>query len=67
VFDSVFCPTCGTRLWHAGEGGTTISIKGGALDEPPGLQDAVHIWVSRKLPGVIIPGGARQFAEEPDE
>jgi hypothetical protein len=31
------------------------------------LQDAVHIWVSRKLPGVIIPGGARQFAEEPDE
>ncbi len=67
VFDSAFCPTCGTRLWHAGEGNATISIKGGSLDEPPTLEDAVHIWVSRKLPGVIIPDGAAQFPEEPDE
>ena len=66
IFDSAFCPTCGTRLWHAGEGNATISIKGGSLDEPPTLADAVHIWVSRKLPGVIIPEGARQFPEEPD-
>ena len=67
MFDSAFCPTCGTRLWHAGEGNATISIKGGSLDEPPTLEDAVHIWVSRKLPGVIIPDGAAQFPEEPDE
>src|SRR5277367_293135 len=33
IYDSAFCPTCGTRLWHAGEGIATISIKGGALDE----------------------------------
>ena len=66
-YDSAFCPTCGTRLWHAGEGNATISIKGGALDDPPRLRDAVHIWVSRKLPGVIIPDGAQQFPEEPDE
>ena len=67
VYDSAFCPACGTRLWHAGEGNATISIKGGSLDEPPTLEDAVHIWVSRKLPGVIIPNGARRFPEEPDE
>ena len=67
IFDSAFCPTCGTRLWHTGEGSATISIKGGSLDEPPGLEDAVHIWVSRKLPGVIIPDGAQQFREEPDD
>jgi hypothetical protein len=67
VYDSAFCPTCGTRLWHAGEGNATISVKGGALDEPPGLEDAVHIWVVRKLPGVVIPDGARQFRQEPDE
>jgi hypothetical protein len=65
-FDCAFCPACGTRLWHAGEGNATISIKGGALDEPPGLQDAVHIWTSRKLLGVIIPEGAQRFPEEPD-
>jgi len=66
IYDSAFCPTCGTRLWHAREGKATISIKGGALDEPPELQDAVHIWTSRKLNGVIIPDGARQFPQEPD-
>ena len=42
----------------------TLSIKGGSLDEPPDLTQAVHVWVSRKLPGVTIPPGARQFAEE---
>jgi hypothetical protein len=67
IFDNAFCPTCGTRLWHAGEGNAAISIKGGSLDEAPGLEEAVHIWVSRKLPGVIIPEGAQQFPEEPDE
>jgi len=67
IHDGAFCPTCGTRLWHAGEGDATISIKGGSLDEPPGLEDAVHIWVSRKLPGVIIPDGLQQFPEEPDD
>jgi hypothetical protein len=67
IYDSAFCPTCGTRLWHDGEGNATISIKGGSLDAPPSLENAVHIWTSRKLTGVIIPDGALQFPEEPDE
>jgi hypothetical protein len=67
-----FCPTCGSRLWHesVGEPETvdieTVSIKGGSLDDPPDLSAAFHIWTSRKLPGVAIPEGARQFPEEPD-
>ena len=61
-----FCPTCGSRLWHEadGEPSDTLSIKGGSLDQPPNLTAAIHVWVSRKLPGVIIPQGAPQFAEE---
>jgi hypothetical protein len=61
-----FCPDCGSRLWHERESGAlpTISIKGGSLDQPPDLSGAIHVWVSRKLPGVIIPDGAPQFAEE---
>ena len=43
-----------------------ISVKGGSLDQPVDLAAAVHIWISRKLPGVDIPEGVMHFAEEPD-
>ena len=62
-----FCPACGSRLWHQGaDPEEPISVKGGSLDAPPDLRAAVHIWTARKLPGVLIPGTARQFAFEPD-
>jgi len=61
-----FCAECGSRLFHARPGAETVSVKGGSLDEPPDLAAAVHIWTSRKLPGVVIPEAARRFPEEPD-
>ena len=61
-----FCPDCGTRLWHEPESGADwLTLKGGSLDQAPDLSRAIHIWTSRKLPGVIIPPGAQQFPEEP--
>ncbi len=60
-----FCPTCGTRLWHESEGGAMASIKAGSLDEAVDLSNAIHIWVSRKLPGVALPDGAECHDEEP--
>jgi hypothetical protein len=61
-----FCPDCGSRLWHTPESGADwLTLKGGSLDQPPDLATAIHIWTSRKLPGVIIPEGAQQFPEEP--
>jgi hypothetical protein len=61
-----FCSVCGTRLWHGDrETSKTVSVKGGALDAPPDLSGAVHIWTSRKLPGVLIPADAVQFSAEP--
>ena len=64
----VFCPDCGSRLWHERESEIlpTISVKGGSLDQPVDLAAAVHIWISRKLPGVDIPKGVMHFAAEPD-
>jgi len=57
---------CGSRLWHEPESGADwLTLKGGSLDTPPDLSKAIHIWTSRKLPGVIIPEGAQQFPEEP--
>ena len=65
--ECAFCPACGSRLWHQSSGKSeTISVKGGSLDEPVDISNAVHIWTSSKLPSVVIPEGTRQFTEEPD-
>lgn len=60
-----FCPACGSRLWHELDPATeTVSIKAGSLDEPIDVTDAIHVWVKRKFPGILIPDHAQQFAEE---
>jgi hypothetical protein len=60
TLECAFCVNCGSRLWHRSSGYTdTLNTKGGSLDEPIDLSDAVHIWVNSKLPGVVIPPGAR--------
>ncbi len=65
--DRAFCPDCGSRLWHERQGiADTVTIKAGSLDEPVDMAKAIHIWTSRKLPGMQIPGEATQFSEEPD-
>ena len=65
VLDCKFCPDCGSRVWHETAGGSeTMSVKGGTLDQPLGLDSAIHVWTSRKLPGVIIPEHAARFSEE---
>lgn len=62
-----FCAECGSRVWHGDpEQADEISIKGGSLDVSVDLTDAVHIWTSRKLPGVIIPSGNLGYEAEPD-
>lgn len=61
-----FCPTCGSRVWHGDpERDAVVSVKGGSLDTPPDLSNAKHIWVSRKLEGVLIPEHAETHLEEP--
>jgi len=61
-----FCPDCGSRLWHQSTGyPATLNIKAGSFDEPIDLGPATHIWVSSKLPGVIIPSDAVSFEREP--
>src|SRR5699024_6376956 len=38
----------------------------GSLDDAVDISDAVHIWVSSKLPGVAVPRNVKQFAHEPN-
>lgn len=61
-----FCPGCGTRLWDEPEDAADIVVlKAGSLDDPVDMAKAVHIWTSRKLPGLNIPEDAPQFLQEP--
>lgn len=63
-----FCPDCGTRLWDEPQDAPDIVVlKGGSLDAPLDMAKAIHIWTASRLPGVIIPEGAGQFAGEPTE
>ena len=65
ILNCLFCPECGSRIWHERAGGAeTITVKGGSLDQPLDLDSAIHVWTSRRLPGVIIPEHAAQYAEE---
>ncbi len=62
-----FCGTCGSRLWHERDGvEDTVIIKAGSLDQPVDFSEAIHIWTTRRLPGITIPEGAREFPGEPD-
>lgn len=68
VLECAFCPTCGSRVWHQRSSmSETISVKGGSLDDPVDLSRAVHIWTTRRLPGVVMPEGAKCFERAPDE
>jgi len=61
-----FCPECGSRVWHASSRTPDcINVKAGSLDEPMDISGAMHIWTDRCLPGVVIPPGALQFAQQP--
>jgi len=67
TFACFFCPDCGTRVWHGDpDSEPMVSVKGGSLDAPPDLDGVAHIWTSRKVPGVVIPPDAPQYAQEPD-
>jgi len=59
-----FCPTCGSRLWHETESSKAISIKVGSLDLPVDCTNAIHVWVRRKLQGIVIPSEAKQYQKE---
>lgn len=47
-----FCPRCGVRLFHAREGSTRATIKGGVLDGIATLTPVGHIWTRSALPWV---------------
>ena len=62
----VYCPDCGTRLWHEPAALAAISIvKPGTLDDTSWLYPVGHIWTKSKQPWVEIPAEAIVFEGHP--
>jgi hypothetical protein len=59
------CPACRIALWshYAGGGAAVRFVRVGTLDEPGRLPPDAHIFTSTKQPWVVLPPGARVFAE----
>ena len=57
------CPHCKVSVWSiynaAGEGARFV--RGGALDDPGGIEPNAHIFTASKLGWVSIPDGVPQF------
>ncbi|MEM1053416.1 MAG: GFA family protein [Pseudomonadota bacterium] len=61
-----FCPTCGSRLYHAGDNRSfMVTIKGGSLDEARSLDPIAHIWTKSKQSWVVLPDGVPQWETQP--
>lgn len=65
--DCYFCSHCGSRVFHASSRGEFVTVKGGAFADHTGLEPRAHIWVSMKLPWVVIPDGVEQFDTQPPD
>jgi hypothetical protein len=58
-----FCPTCGTRLFHVGDGDSEIvSLKAGSLDDRSWLKPVGDIWTDSAQPWFVPPEGTLVLA-----
>ena len=58
------CPTCQTALWSDyGRRAALRFVRTGTLEAPSALPPDVHIYTRSKLPWVVLPEGAKVFAE----
>jgi len=64
TIECVFCPECGTRLYHR-PAAERVNVKPGTLDDPSGLRPKLAVWTRRKPDWLAIPEGIRQFEGNP--
>jgi hypothetical protein len=63
-----FCKACGVRLFHqSSRAGATATLKGGTLDILEDLTPVAHIWVSRKLPWVLLDPDTPAWETQPED
>ncbi|MCH7937282.1 MAG: GFA family protein [Proteobacteria bacterium] len=62
----LFCPECGTRIYHKIEWRKgMVSVKPGTLDDTTMLKPDIHIWTASKQPWVTIPQDVEAHEKHP--
>ena len=65
--DCVFCPTCGTRLYHEpSQSPSMVSVKPGTLDDRTWLAPIGHLWIRSKQPWFDVPDGTVNYSGQPE-
>ena len=68
VTHCVFCPSCGTRLYHQSERSPLLlTLKGGTLDEAHALVPVAHLWVRSMHRWMLLPDDVARFETQPDD
>ncbi len=64
--DCVFCPDCGTRLFHAPlRDPAVVNVKPGTLDDPHWVRPVGHLWTRSARAATIIPTDALVYDQQP--
>jgi hypothetical protein len=64
--ECVFCPDCGTRLYHLPKKlPDNVNVKPGTLDDPSGIAPSIAVWTLRQQAWVPIPAGIPTFERNP--
>jgi len=58
-----FCPKCGSRVTLEPLDGDRLGFPLATLDDPCAINPEMHIWVSAKLPWVMLSDGLPQYKE----
>ena len=68
MMDCVFCPDCGTRLFHNPHANAAITIvKPGTLDDTTWLDPVGHIWTGSAQAWVPIPADTVNYPAQPPD
>ncbi|MBY0329238.1 MAG: GFA family protein [Acetobacteraceae bacterium] len=49
------CPACQSRLWSRREGGPTLNLRAGTLDEAAGIRPVAQFWTSSAQAWAVLP------------
>lgn len=63
----VFCPLCGSRLYHHRPGRDTLNVKAGTLDDTGWIVAVGHLWTRSAQRGFRPPGGALVYDGQPPD
>jgi len=62
---SFICAACHSRIWTHRQGGPTVNLRAGTLDDTSQVRPAAQIWTSSAQPWALVSGDILSFEEQP--